>query len=297
MALDSITAKYKLTQKVKDDAFSVDSITNYALNLQIGSNSFRFCVMDDSENKCLWLEDFSFTSLFFTEQMLDQLNLIYDDHQILQAAFWKKIKISFKNQHFTLLPEPLFNSNASEQYLKYTIESPAEPEQTFAYTHKYHGIVNVFSAEKRILEWFRAIYSNKPVLMVHYTSALIEGTLQQTKETTARQMTVSVEQSHLTIVVSQEQQLLFCNSFYYMSVQDFSYYVMLVMHELNLDPESCKVTLYGELSHDSAVFSQLYKYIRNVTFGIKPKTIHFNYKFDEVLDHRYFDLYSTHLCE
>ncbi|QHT69197.1 DUF3822 family protein [Rhodocytophaga rosea] len=297
MGLESITAKFKLNQKVKDDAFSVDSIPDYTLNLQIGSNSFRFCVIDDAQRKCLWLEDFSFTSLFFSEQLLDQLNLIYDDHQVLQAGFWKKINLSFKNQHFTLIPETLFKMQSAAQYLKYSIEPPSEPEQNLFYIHKNYGIANVFSADKQTLEWFRAIYLNKQIQLLHYSSALIEGTLSQNKEVAAKQVIISVEQSYLTIIVSQQQQLLFCNTFYYMSVQDFSYYVMLVIGELNLDPETCKVILYGELSHDSAIFSHLYRYIRNITFGTKPSSINFNYKFDEVLDHRYFDVYSIHLCE
>jgi hypothetical protein len=297
MGLESITAKFKLNQKVKDDAFSVDAITDYTLNLQIGSNSFRFCVIDTAQQKCLWLEDFSFTTLFFSEQLLDQLNLIYDDHQVLQAGFWKRINLSFRNQHFTLIPEPLFKPESNAHYLKYSIDMPTEPEQALFYTHKKSGIVNVFSADKQILEWFRAVYLNKPIYLSHYTSALIEGTLFQNRDIAAKQVIISVEQSHLTIIVSQQEQLLFCNTFYYMSVQDFSYYVMLVMGELNLDPEHCKVTLYGELSHDSAIFSQLYKYIRNITFGTKPSSVQFSYKFDEVLDHRYFDVYTIHLCE
>jgi hypothetical protein len=56
------------------------------------------------------------------------------------------------------------------------------------------------------------------------------------------------------------------------------------------------VTLYGGISHDSAIFSTLYKYIRNVNFGVKPKSMHFGFKFDEVLDHRYFSIYTIYLC-
>ncbi len=68
------------------------------------------------------------------------------------------------------------------------------------------------------------------------------------------------------------------------------------MKELNLDPETCKVILYGELSLDSAIFNLLYKYIRYINFGSKPNQIQFSYRFDEIMDHRYFDLYTLHLC-
>ncbi len=68
------------------------------------------------------------------------------------------------------------------------------------------------------------------------------------------------------------------------------------MDELKLDPNVCKVKLFGELSHDSAIFSNLYKYIRHLSFGTKPVAISYSFKFDEVLDHRYFDLYNAYLA-
>jgi hypothetical protein len=39
------------------------------------------------------------------------------------------------------------------------------------------------------------------------------------------------------------------------------------------------------------------KYIRQVKFGKKPQDIGYSYKFDDLFEHRYFELYSLHLCE
>jgi hypothetical protein len=275
----------------------VDAIPDYTLNLQIGSDSFRFCIIDGHENKCLWLEDYRFSSLFFTEQLLDQLNLIYDDHQVLQAGFWEKIKLSFRNQHFTLIPEAFFKKELVNEYLQKTIETSSEPEEAFFYRHSLFGMVNVFSAERKIMDWFRAAYLNKTISILHQTSAFIEGVLQvPEKSTSAQSLSILVEQSHLTIVVTEAKKLHYCNTFFYSSVQDFTYYVMLVINELSMDPETCKVILYGELNHDSAIFSLLYKYIRYINFGSKPDKIQFSYRFDEILDHRYFDVYTLHFC-
>jgi hypothetical protein len=116
------------------------------------------------------------------------------------------------------------------------------------------------------------------------------------KSISEQSLSILVEQSYLTIVVTEAKKLHYCNTFFYSSVQDFTYYVMLVINELSMDPETCKVILYGELNHDSAIFSLLYKYIRYINFGSKPDKIQFSYRFDEILDHRYFDVYTLHFC-
>jgi hypothetical protein len=296
--LSTTGIKFKLVQSVKDDEFNVDSIPDYTLSIQIGNESFRFCIVDTRAGKCLWLEDYSFSSILFTEQLLDQLNLIFDDHMVLQAGFWQNIFLSFQNLQYTLIPEAVFNPEQASDYIQLTTDTVSEPLDVHFYKHTSSGMVNVFAAQRKTTDWFKAVYLNKPLSLIHHTSAFIEGLKQHNALAVkpVRGLSVLIDESNLTIALTNGQQLEYCNSFYYTSVQDFTYYVMLVMQELKLDPETCKLTLYGGISHDSAIFSTLYKYIRHVNFGIKPKHLDFGYKFDEVLDHRYFSLYNIHLC-
>lgn len=294
--MTAISNKFKRNHQIKDDAFSVDAIPTYTLALQTGNDSFRFCITDEAGGKCLWLEDYRFIAPVFAEQLLDQLNLIYDEHEILQAGFWKEIKLAFRNQHFTLVPQPLFMPERAVDYLQLVADIPDETQEVFFYQHTHRDMVSVFAVERRLMEWFKMAYPNKPITALHETSALMEGILHQANANT-RSVAVSVEATHLTIVVTNGKQIEFCNAFYYASVPDFLYYLVLVMDELQIDPEKTKVVLYGEISHDSLIYSNLYRYVRQLSFGSKPASLRFGYKFDEVLDHRYFDVYTMHLCE
>jgi hypothetical protein len=297
--LSTLLTKFKLAHKVKDDAFTVESIPRYHLSLQLGSENFRFCIIDLPEKRCLWIEDYRFsTTIFFTEQLLDQLNLIYDDHHILQAGFWRTIRVAFNNQKFTLVPQSLFKPEYAHQYLQLSVETPSELEDTLYYRHPGNEAISIFSVEKRITDWFRDAYPAKNVSFVHQTSVFLEGLQHQHSNIVeSSQLYVCVEHSYLIITVINQRKLMYCNLFPYMSVQDFIYFVMLVMNELEINPDACRVVLYGELSHDSSIFSSLYKYVRHLSFGSKPGGLKFSYQFDEVLDHRYFDLYSIHFCE
>ncbi len=114
------SSRTKLNQRIKDDALDIDAIPQYALNLEVGHDGFRCAIVDAEANRCLWLEDYRFTSVFFTEQVIEQLHSIFDDHQLLQAGFWQKVKVAFKNQHFTLIPESLFKQEYAEDYLRFS---------------------------------------------------------------------------------------------------------------------------------------------------------------------------------
>jgi hypothetical protein len=215
---------------------------------------------------------------------------------VLKAGFWQHVNVCVNNTHFTLVPQILFEKEQAAQYMQLVIETPAHPEEVLYFYHQHWQAVNVFSVEKKILEWFNMTYPGRNLTMMHQTSAFMEGLVQNSEILPGRNMYISVEPSYLMVVVMDGQQLEYCNIFFYMSVHDFTYYVILVMDELKLDPNVCKVKLFGELSHDSAIFSNLYKYIRHLSFGTKPVAISYSFKFDEVLDHRYFDLYNAYLA-
>src|SRR4051812_4040366 len=115
--LQTNKASYKLNQTIKDDNFNVDNISQYNLSLQVSNDLFRICITDTENNRCLFLEDYQLSSINHPQQLLDQLELIYDDHHVLQAGFWKSIKLGIKNKNFSLIPTPLFDKDYLKDYL------------------------------------------------------------------------------------------------------------------------------------------------------------------------------------
>ncbi|MES2730528.1 MAG: DUF3822 family protein [Bacteroidota bacterium] len=294
----TLTKKYKLNQKVKDDKFDVENIHHYNLCLELGMDGLRICIIDTENSRCMWLEDYRFSSIFFTEQLLDQLQHIYDDHHVLRAGFWKSVRVAVRDQVFTLVPGSLFKKENLSQYLNLVKDgTTAESNKAHSFRHPSSDMVSIFSVDSRIAEWFGAAYPSKSIEFIHQTSAFIEGIIQSGDYSNFKSLYVYVENSYLTLVVTKEKKLEFCNTFFYASVQDFVYYVMFIMDELKLNPETSKVILYGTITHDSTIFEQLYKYIRHISFGVKPKSLRFSYTFDEILDHQYFSTYNIYLCE
>ena len=287
--------KYHLVKKIVDDTFEVDHMHEYILSIQLGNSIFRFCVIDSKRNRCMMIEDYKFDHALLPGQLIEQLDLIYDDHTLLKAGFWKSIKLSIKNLKFSLIPNSLFAAENAEDFLRLNCDF-SEEEELFYFKHGTNDTVNVFAAERKVANWFKQQYPSKSVELIHHTSLLIEGVLHNHSSTPDRRLYVSVEDSIVAIVVKKGFNLDFCNNFQYQTPNDFVYFVMFVFDELDLNPETIPVILTGDIAKNSELFVRLYKYVRHISFGEKPGTLKFGYKFDEVSDHNYFDLYNMHLC-
>ena len=288
-------AHYRLNIKVKDDKFNIDDISRYTLSLQVSYDFLRVCITDAAQNRCLLLEDYQIGFVQDSSQLIEQLNLIFEDHHLLRAGFWKTIKVSIKSKGFSLIPYSLFDKEQARKYLEINTDVLPE-EDIFYYKHRSAEAVNIFAAEKKLVDWFSQIYPNKRPELVHHTSPFIEGAIiNNPNEQTS--VHIDVETNYFTVVVKTGNSLQLCNTFRFHSTDDFVYFTAYIYEQLKLSQETTPLTLWGEIAHNSPINAKLGKYIRNVFFGKRPSSLKFSYHFDELLDHRFFDLYSMHFCD
>ncbi|ABG59918.1 DUF3822 family protein [Cytophaga hutchinsonii] len=297
--LSDITVRYKLNNSIKDSRFETEHLAKYHLSFQVNFELFRICIVDGDSNRCLFLEDYTLADIYTTNDLLEQLDILFEDHILIKAGFWKSITVGFKNTQFSLIPEALFEKDYLKEYLTLNTTLDREPDEEYHfYKQRQTEAVNVFATNQRLTSWFNKTYPLKQVRYVHHTASMIEGImLQKDKNAAEKSVFIQVEQYFLTIIVKQGKKLIFCNSFTFNTSEDFVYFILFVFDQLELNPEKCPVVVFGEITHDSESFSKLYKYIRHLTFGSKPEFVRFGYQFDEVFDHRYFDLYNMHLCQ
>jgi hypothetical protein len=284
--------------KVKDTKLNIEFIAQYNLLLQVSHETFRMAIVDTLENKCLHTEEYLLEGVNgLTGKLLEQLHVIFDEHHLLNAGFWKSIKLTVLNDCFTLVPSSLFIEDSAKDYLRFNCEFDSNFDVVASYKHSSLGIVNVFAAERRIIDWFKAIYPAKKIELLHQSSTCIEGLFQNIKNRPAITLLANVGPHLITIIAADGKNVLYSNTFHYKTEEDLSYFILLVMDELKMDVETDLLLLYGDIQHDSDLYNRLYNCIRNVRFGLKPATIKFGFWFDEIFDHKYFDLYSSHFCE
>jgi len=84
---------------------------------------------------------------------------------------------------------------------------------------------------------------------------------------------VNISHSIFDIVVIEDAKLLFYNIFEYQTKEDFIYYVLFTLEQLELNPEETIISLLGDIDKESSLFKVLYTYVRNICFLNSKNTI------------------------
>lgn len=295
--MQTSTLQYKLIKKIKDDRFDEELINQYHLLIHIGTRDFQMLVLDPDQNRVLLMEDFVLPGISTHNELMLMLDQLFDSHAVLKAGFWKRIKVSIKNQKFVQVPQALFSESSLEEYLKFNAPIDPASEAFLASPNPRCEAVTVFAINKELKDWLTSIYPNSPPTFTHQSAALIEGTMQFSEGKNENPLYVYIDRFKLHILSCKDGKLLYYNQFAIKQFSDYVKYIMMVMKTLNLNQESSQVVLWGYIGKNSPHYVEFYKYINNVTFGSRPKNISFGYMFDEVQEHHFFDLYSISLID
>ncbi len=289
---------YQRMTKIQDSAFNVEELGQYQLCLTIGPKEFYFAVINTNNNRCLSLEHFSFQKVGSMERLTNFMKEIIEDHHYLSAGFWKEIFVCVKNQRFSLVPNSLFDEAHLTDYLNWQCEIDEEKDAFFYHQHPALGLVTTFATSKKLVKAIEEFYPNKKPIILHQTSPLLEGALQAFEPSLPLKMHLHCSGSFLNIVILRKGgQLQYNNVFTYKTPEDLLYFTMLVIKELELNPETLPVSVSGDIDFSDMNFTKLYQYIRALSFSTRPTHLHFGYMFDEVFDHQFFDLLSLPLCK
>jgi len=293
--LQATAIQFKLLKKIKDERFDEEQIHLYNLLLQIGVNDFQLAVVQSTDSRVLLLEDYVFPNIQSEENLLEGLDLIFDHHEFLKAGFWNTIKVSVKNNKFVQVPNALFVEESAGQYLRFNAVVDTEVE-SFSNVHNTRAEAHtVFALRKDLRQWVQQIYPAKELLYMHQSAALIEAVMESAKNRTDNPLYIYIDRFKLHVLSCKDNKLIYYNQFSIKQFSDYIRYIMMVMKSLNMSQQTSQVVLWGYIGKNSPHYQEFYKYINNVTFGERPRYLHFGYMFDEVQDHHFFDLYGMHL--
>lgn len=295
--MQTSTLTHKLIRKIKDNLFDEENIDQYHLLINIGTRDFQLLVLEPQENKVLLMEDFVLPGITSNDELLQILEQLFDSHAFLKAGFWKKIKVSVKNQKFVQIPAELFSEDSLVDYLKFNAVLDFSKEDCLSTVNPKANAVTAFAINTDLRNFLNNIYPNNPPMYTHQSAALIEGTLEYASGRDDNPLYIYVDRFKLHIMACEEGKLIYYNQFAIKEFSEYIKYIMLVLKSLDMDQRSSQVVLWGYVGRNSPHYHEFYKYISNVTFGDEPEYLNFGYVFDEVPEHQYFDLYSIHLID
>lgn len=231
------------------------------LALQVTLNGFSYCVFDTLHHKITTVKTVDFSTFAKTNSVEDYYAKAFLDDQELNAIY-DDVVIIHDNNLNTFVPKALFDQDYLGSYLQYN----TKVFETDFFTHDAllnYEMNNVYIPYININNYLIDQFGHFDYR--HAASILVEKLLDLSKNKDEKKVFVHLNATKFEIIVVQNQQLLFFNTFEYQTKEDFIYYILFTAEQLNLNPENFHLQLMGEISEDSALYEMAFQYVRNVS--------------------------------
>ena len=116
---------------------------------------------------------------------------------------------------------------------------------------------------------------------------MLEQLLEAEQNVTEDEMYINVEPFHFEMIVLKKGRFHLYNTFEYFTKEDFIYFVLFVVEQLKLNPETLTVNLTGHIVKDDDLYQLLYTYIRHVEFKQPSEKFSFDDSLQVRLKHQY----------
>ena len=237
------------------------------LSIQFSLDGFSFYI-SNYQNDIQKFTSFTFTkALKSPELILKEIQEIFKNEKCLQQDF-ETVNVIHQNNLSTLVPNQYFKKSNLNNYLKYSIKTIAtdlivyDELNTIKAKNVYIPFVNI---NNFIFQNFGEFEYK------HHSSILIEKLVLQSNN--SLNFFINISQSLFDIVVIKDSKILFYNIFEYQTKEDFIYYILFTLEQLDLSTETTNISIIGAINEQSELYKILYTYIRNISFLNSKKTI------------------------
>lgn len=245
----------------KKNKNSLEHTKDNKLSTQFSLDGFSFCTINN-ENVVSYFNRIEFeNTLNSAEELLQKIKSVFKTDQALQTDF-NEILVIHENNLSTLVPNEFFNENNLKTYLDFNIKTLSTDYFTFD-SIKKTTINNVYIPYININNYLFQHFGTFEYK--HHLTVLIEKLLLLEVEKSSK-IYVNVSESYLDIIYFENNNLRFANTFNYNTEEDFAYYILFVLEQLNLDTNIINLVLFGDIYEESEIFKMLYLYIKNITF-------------------------------
>lgn len=231
------------------------------LIIQVSFNGLSFCVFDTLNGNPIVLQHVHFDAFQRSAKIEDLFASVFKENPELSYQY-DEIVILHSNNLSTFVPTALFNEEFLGSYLQYNTKVFETDFFTFDELEKYE-MNNVYIPYVNTNNFFIDQFGSFDYK--HSNSILVSKLLDFSKNNEERKMFVHLSESHFEIIVVQNQKLHLFNSFDYKTPEDFIYYILFSAEQLQLNPESFKMELLGNIIESDVYYQIAYKYIRNVS--------------------------------
>lgn len=284
-----------LRNQVSDESFTQGIVQETLLLLLAERSRFLYALIDTERQKAVLLREFILAGEADPAQEYTEgfFEAIREADPILNRINPGKTVLAFHGLRHALVPEPLFSRQHLQEMLDLT-STPTGESRYFSDALSLSQAQFVYAVPEGLLRETGAAFGQPMVF--HAAVAFIENELRLNKHEDQALVSVLLRPGVFDMVVTRGSELRFYNSFRYQSTEDFIYFLLFSLEQLQLNPDQVWVRAYGEIEKISSLWMVSRKYIRNFNLGGGFESLSYAYGFDRFSPHQFHNLFSQYLC-
>ncbi len=231
------------------------------LSIQVSLNGLSFCVLDTIGKKITCADRLVFKKSLAPNELQENLKALLEKYQLTTKGF-SEVVVVHNNGLFSFVPKSLFNVDELANYLKFNTKILAN--DLIAHdTLESYDLVNVYVPFVNINNYIFDLFGEFEY--THNGTVLVQALLNTPSTTKAPVCYVHVGENQMEITVISQKKLLLYNSFIFHTNEDFIYYLLFTMEQLQLDSETTKLKLFGSVEEGDPMYDLCYEYVKYVS--------------------------------
>ena len=253
------------------------------LSILVGEQQFSYGICD-TQQQLLAFRQYRPSSVDETVENFWQSVLSTDAY--LRDTFWS-IKVALESPAFSLIPDKLFDANASLTYLRNVASLPIGSAVSHCQIPALH-VTSVYAAPINALIF--AHHFDKKAAVIPDLAYILPALQADAFQNEGLQVYVIVRSGYVYTVLFEGFELLFANAFKYETAPELLYFTMLLFDQFKLSQEHTKLTLIGTVVPNSDIYALLYQYVQEIRFMPENPKIKFPTQFGIEFPHLYWEL-------
>ena len=229
------------------------------LSIQVSLNGLSFCIIDTIGNSVEQSETIPFKSASTPYLVLKVLKALFETHKVAHGQY-ASVSVIHCNDFYCLVPRALFQKEELPNYLKFNTKLLASDEIVFDELPNCE-MNCVYVPFTNINNYLFDLFG--PFDFSHQSTNLIQLLLKQ-KPSNKAVCYVHIANRSMSLAVIEQKKVLLYNQFEFGTKEDLLYYVLFTYEQLQLDPESIKLRLFGAVEDGDEHFSICHEYIKEV---------------------------------
>lgn len=248
----------------------------HKLSIQVSLNGLSFCVWDTIGNDMIVSENIVFQKELTPYGVQKELKAVCEKHDISNTSF-SDIIVIHRNNLFSLVPKSLFDEKELANYLKFNAKILANDHLAYDEIEN-HDMINAYVPFVNINNYIFDLFGE--FVYKHSGTVMIESLLNSHVGNKKPVCYAHITETQMELTVVAKKKLLLYNSYDFVTKEDFMYYLLFTMEQLQLDPENVSLKLFGAIEKDDDLYNLCYQYVKDVSL-FSPTISTVDFELDE----------------